>query len=152
MQARNIRSVAGFIRGLWDWTFLNECFAPTKIRVADVDGVVERKGHFLWLEAKPERETADRDIPAGQLYTHQALAKTGAFTVITIWGTTDTDIKSEYLRQSDTTAMICALGEPTPTYARVQYEDGKIKEGPTTKQELKETVRRWFEWANQHPK
>lgn len=152
MQTRNIRSVAGYIRGLWDWTFLNECFAPTRIKVADVDGIVERRGHFLWIEAKPEKNDGTHEVTDGQRYTHQALTRTGAFTVICIWGTTDTDLKSEYLNRSDTTAMICALGEPTPTYARVLYEDGKIKEGPTTKQEFQETVRGWFKWANQNPK
>ena len=89
---RNIRSVASYVRGLWDWTFLNPCFAPTKIKVADVDGIVERGGHFLWLEAKPEKYNGQHEVTAGQRITHEALARNGAFTVITVWGDTETDL------------------------------------------------------------
>lgn len=157
VRTRNIRSVVGYIRGLWDWTFLNECFvrssgATTRIRVADVDGIVERWGHFLWIEAKPERFDDKYTITKGQQLTHDALKATRAFTVIVVWGPTETDMAYERLRDSDTEAMICALGKPTPTYIRIQYENGKIKEHATTKQEFQEIVRRWFQWADDNPK
>lgn len=156
MQTRNIRSVSGFIRGMWDWTFLNDCFVlpngeRTKIRVSDVDGIVEKFGHFLFIEVKPERNNGDHEVTNGQRYTHQALIRTGAFTVMEVWGTTDTDMRSEYLPKSDTTAMMCALGEPSPTYARILYEGGKVTEGPITKQEFHDRVSNWFAWACQHP-
>jgi len=120
--------------------------------VADVDGVVERRGHFLWLESKPERADGNRQIPKGQELTHEALLRMGAFTVITVWGTTDTDMAHEHLRYSDTTAMLCSLGVPTPTFARVWREDGTTWEGPTNKEHFKKMVRGWFEWADKNPK
>lgn len=156
MQTRNIRSVAGFIRGMWDWTFLNDCFVlpngeRTKIRVSDVDGLVEKFGHFLFIEVKPERNDDVYQVTKGQSITHQALIRTGVFTVMEVWGTTDTDMRSEYLHKSDTTAMLCALGEPNPTYARILYEGGKVTEGPITKQEFHDKVHAWFTFACQKP-
>lgn len=155
--ARNIRSIPSFIRGLWDWTFLNSCFVrrngqPTRIRVSDVDGLVERGGHFLFLECKPDRWDDEHEIPRGQQLTHDALLRTGAFTVIVVWGSTDTDMIYEYLRHSDTSAMLCALGEPMPTYAQIRYETGQTWEGPTAKREFQEIVRDWFQWADDNPK
>lgn len=149
---RNIRSVASYVRGLWDWTFLNPCFAPTKIKVADVDGIVERGGHFLWLEAKPEKYNGQHEVTAGQRITHEALARNGAFTVITVWGDTETDLTSEYLRNTDTTAMICALGQPRPTYVRIWYENGEKWEGFTDKRHFMHIVADWFQWAQAEPR
>ncbi len=150
--ARNIRSVASYIRGLWDWTFLNECFAGTNIKVADIDGIVERRGHFLWLEAKPEKYNGMYEVTAGQRYTHEALARNGAFTVIIVWGATETDLTSQYLSQSDTTAMICALGQPRVTYARVWYETGERWEGYTNNKHFQQIISEWFQWAQTAPK
>lgn len=150
--ARNIRSVASYMRGLWDWTFLNVCFEGTRIRVADVDGIVERRGHFLWIECKPEKRNGTHEVTKGQEITHEALVRTGAFTVITVWGDTKTDLASEYIPNSDTTAMICALGEPSPTYVRVWYEGGERWEGWTDKKHFVQIVSEWFQWANESPR
>lgn len=44
-----------------NWSIFNECFRPTKIRVTDVDGLVERNGQFLFIEVKQRKS-----IPQGQ--------------------------------------------------------------------------------------
>lgn len=150
--ARNIRSVASYMRGLWDWTFLNVCFAGTRIKVADVDGIVERRGHFLWLEAKPEKRNGIHEVTDGQRYTHEALMRTGAFTVITVWGDSSNDLSSEYLARTDATAMICALGEPEPTYVRVWYENGEKWEDWTDKKHFVQIVSEWFQWSQTAPR
>lgn len=149
--ARNIRSIPAFVRGLWDWTFLNKCFASTNIRVSDVDGLVERYGHFLVFESKPERYTGDYTVKLGQRITHKQLCRTGVFTVIVVWGTTDTDMSHEDLRNGDTSAMLCSLGVPSPTYYRIFYEDGRSKEGEIDRTGLQDVVGGWFKWAAETP-
>jgi hypothetical protein len=74
-----------FCAGLWDWGCLNGCFGDTKIKPTDVDGFVERKGKFLWLETK----SPGVKIPYGQARTFKALVRTGLFVVFVIWGQTN---------------------------------------------------------------
>ena len=57
-----IKNLEAFVENLWDWGFLDECFPGTRIRVTDIDGLVERNGHFLLIEAK----SPGKDIPTGQ--------------------------------------------------------------------------------------
>lgn len=57
----NIRDLENFTAKLWPWDWLNECFSGG-IRPTDVDGMVERNGHFLFLEGK----TSGQSIPKGQ--------------------------------------------------------------------------------------
>ena len=45
-----------------NWAIFNECFKPTKIKITDIDGVVERNGWFLFIEVKQNT----KDIPMGQ--------------------------------------------------------------------------------------
>lgn len=78
----NLRSLKSFIRGLWSWKDLNECFNGTKIRVTDIDGLVERKGNFLLLEGK----TGDKELDIGQQITIDKLHDTGLFTIICVYG------------------------------------------------------------------
>lgn len=63
----NIRDPKACNDGRWDWEFLNECFAPTKIRLSDIDGFVERNGHVLILEGK--RPNAPIDSGSGQAFS-----------------------------------------------------------------------------------
>jgi hypothetical protein len=61
MNISNIRNSEKFINGFWDWTPFNECFfdknnADIGIRISDLDGHVERNGHFVWIEAT-EKQT-----------------------------------------------------------------------------------------------
>lgn len=66
---------------LIDWGFLNNCFGESKIKVSDIDGVVERNGSFLYLESKRHNET----MKNGQKFTLEAFAREG-HTVILIIG------------------------------------------------------------------
>jgi len=74
-----------FCAGLWDWGILDGCFGETKIKPTDIDGFVERKGNFLWLETK----ALGAQIPYGQQLVFDALIKIDCFTVMVIWGNTD---------------------------------------------------------------
>jgi len=74
-----------FMRNLWDWGILDGCFGDSHIRPTDVDGLVERNGKFLLLEAK----SSGKEIPQGQQIMFNNLVKTGIFTVIIIWGQPD---------------------------------------------------------------
>lgn len=78
----NIRDKAKFADALWDWCILDGCFGDTRIRPTDIDGFVERRGHFLTLEGKPY----GADIPRGQLITLEAVANTGTHSVIVAFG------------------------------------------------------------------
>lgn len=71
-----------FLDGLWDWGCLDGCFGETKIAPTDIDGFVERNGHFLVLETKHPNTR----IPYGQEITFKEMIKTGLFTVVIIWG------------------------------------------------------------------
>jgi len=76
-----INNLEAFVGQLWDWAILDGCFGETRIRPSDVDGIVERNGSFLFLEAKGP----DVGISAGQIRTFRALAVRGD-TVIILWG------------------------------------------------------------------
>jgi len=79
-----IKNKDAFMGALWDWGFLDECFNKTKIKVSDVDGIVERNGHVLFIEAKPP----GKEVSVGQSIMFSALAQSG-FTVLVIWGETN---------------------------------------------------------------
>jgi hypothetical protein len=77
-----IKNRSYYIGQLWDWGFLDECFRPTKIKVTDIDGFVERNGKFLLIETKSN----DAKIPTGQQIMFDNMIKTSLFTVFIIWG------------------------------------------------------------------
>lgn len=70
-----------FLAGFWNWSFLDECFEG-KIKMSDLDGIVERRGHFFVLETKQNGVT----VPAGQRIMFENMAKTGLITVVILWG------------------------------------------------------------------
>ena len=78
-----IRNMEAFTNSLWDWAILDGCFGSTRIRPTDIDGLVERNGKFLMLEAKGMGVA----IPFGQRITFDSLVSTGVFTVVVVWGT-----------------------------------------------------------------
>ena len=47
-----IRNLGNYLSQQWDWACLKGCFGNTKIEPTDIDGIVERFGHFLLLETK----------------------------------------------------------------------------------------------------
>lgn len=77
-----------FFEEHWDWGFLKAagCFGTTKIEPTDVDGMTERNGYFILIEAK----SPDVPIKQGQKYLQAALIDTGVFTVANMWGTART--------------------------------------------------------------
>lgn len=79
-----IQNPEKFVAGLWDWGMLDPCF-PGKIKVTDIDGLVERKGHFLVLETKSPGVT----IPLGQEIMFKRLQQSRMFTVVVVWGKTN---------------------------------------------------------------
>ena len=66
----------------WDWDILDGCFGKGKIRPSDIDGVVERNGHFLFLEAKPQ----GKELGTGQRILFERLAAKPDITVLVLWG------------------------------------------------------------------
>lgn len=77
-----IRNLNAYRDGAWDWGFLDECFAPTRVRPSDVDGIVERRGRFLVIEAKPN----EGRMTKGQALTLDAFSREPNFQVLVIYG------------------------------------------------------------------
>lgn len=65
----------------WDWSILGGCFGG-RIRPSDIDGIVERNGRFLVLEAKPRGYTFN----GGQAILFKRLAQQPNFTVLVLYG------------------------------------------------------------------
>jgi len=70
------------------WEMFNICF-PRGIRIGDLDGIVEMNGLFLIMEWK----RSNPEIPKGQLLTFKALARTGLFTIVIMYGQPMTDLQ-----------------------------------------------------------
>jgi len=100
-----------------DWSILNDALAPC--RMGDLDGFVERRGHFLVVEWKPLGKSVER----AQERALSALNEHERFTVLIVHGLTDPM-------------------EPKT----VRYPFGKDK--PTNLTEFQEGVRRWFAEAS----
>lgn len=78
----NIRDISLYTAQLWDWSILNGCFGETKIRVTDVDGMVERNARFLFFETKQSGIT----IPRGQMRAYENLMRRGGAVFFVVWG------------------------------------------------------------------
>lgn len=70
-----------FEKGVWDWGFLDECFAPSRIKISDIDGISERNGQLLILETKAEGV----QIKKGQEILFRQIVRAGNH-VLVIWG------------------------------------------------------------------
>ena len=70
-----------------DWSIFNDCFGPTKIRVSDIDGVVERNGRVLFFEWKQKRQ-----IDPGQTILFKRLSEKDHVMVVVLVGHTRTTI------------------------------------------------------------
>lgn len=86
----------------------------------DFDGVVERKGHYLVFETKD----IGKEIPRGQQITLDNLKNPKSFTVLKIWG------KSK------------------PEKMVVSYPNGKPDKEITDIEEMKNTVKGWYRYAD----
>ena len=117
-----IHNLDAYIGALWDWGFLNDCFVGTTIRVSDLDGIVERNGWFLVIEAKG----SGKPIPRGQMIAFSALANKG-FTILMVWGQPNSPEAMQVWYPN--------REEPQPQRA-------------ATIDDIKNIVSRWFNWAN----
>lgn len=115
-----INNASEYLKNIWDWAILSGCFGDTKIMPTDIDGHVERNGHFLWLETK----APGVELKQGQEITLQKLAKRGDAVVI-IWGEKDNPQKIKLLFNGE---------------ERI-YLNANIKT-------LREIVSNWFNWAD----
>ena len=118
----NIRNLEVYENSFWDWTPYNSCFGDTMIRISDVDGIVERKGKFLFLETK----RPDELLTIGQRRLHDALRETGLFWVLVIRGERNTPINYS----------LRIKGMP------------EEKKNVTGEDEIKKVVQKWFKWAD----
>jgi len=107
-----------FCANLWDWACLNGCFDPTKIKLMDLDGIVERNGKFLVFETKEPYA----QIPTGQGILLRALAAEPNFTVIVIFGYPSNPIEIWYWKGNVPTII-----------------------NPATIDDLRNIVKTWFE-------
>jgi hypothetical protein len=123
----NIKNPELFLNSMWDWSPFNNCFGDTKIRIADIDGFVERNGQFLVIETKGHGVP----IPFGQKLSYKTLLAGGNATLLYIWG------------------------EPNKTASQVEihYHNGRtaIKQDVTI-QQLKDLIGNWFEFADAMPR
>ena len=78
--AARTRTVAIGKVGQPDLTVLDECF-PGRIAMTDVDGLVEIKGQFLFIEWK-----RGGDVPTGQRIMFERLTRHPEFTILVILG------------------------------------------------------------------
>lgn len=78
----SINNPAAFCAGLWDWDFLMPAFSPTRIRVTDIDGCVERNGALLFIETKKPNVA----IPEGQARMFRQATARNDLTVLVLWG------------------------------------------------------------------
>lgn len=116
----SIRNAQYYMEGVWDWGILRGCFGNTKIEPTDIDGCVERKGRFLYLETK----RPGVQIPFGQELTFKSFISDG-HTVLIIWGENN---QPESMR----------LMTPFKT---VDYPNADLET-------LKTVVSQWFQWAD----
>jgi hypothetical protein len=82
----NLRSRDAYRDAAWDWEFLNGCFGGTRIRPTDIDGMVERHGHFLFLEMKPP----NGHLSKGQEIALEQLSCLPRHLVLIAWGDQET--------------------------------------------------------------
>ncbi len=115
----NIRDLDKFKSTFWDWTRLNRCFDGTKIRITDVDGLVERNRCFLLIETK----LPGNDIPQGQRILFDHLILLPRFSVLIIWGKTNCPQQ-------------CQLWGQTKILS-IDWSG------------IEDYITRWFAWANQ---
>jgi hypothetical protein len=140
---RNIRSLASFLQSLPDWTEFNECFAPSKIKISDLDGIVERNGHFLVLDMKNPRST----LGQGQRILYQALARKG-FMVLIVYAEPAYAIPNERLR-SGSEAMLADLGPMHVCKVQRITAAREVPDPiPATTDDLKRLIREWYLWAD----
>jgi len=121
-----LNSPAAGFDGVFDWSWTKGCFSNNNITPMDIDGMVERRGHFLVFETKG----VGVPVPKGQLFTFESLYATGNFTIIFI------------------------EGKNSPERAKVWCESGfenglkMNNHSGTDAEKLSMFVKKWYNYAN----
>ena len=110
--------------GVFDWSFVDECWENKKDKPMDIDMFKERRGHFLVVETKKP----DVPIPKGQMIAFERLHKLGCFTIMFIWG------------------------KPQPESAEAWYPGSTQKVFLNSRWEIIKFVRRWYTHAENNPR
>lgn len=92
-----IENERAYLDGIWDWAILDGCFGDTKIKPTDIDGLVERNGHFLLLECK----SSGVPVKMGQAMMLNRAIDTGFFTAMIVWGSQNQPEKLQILSSKD---------------------------------------------------
>lgn len=130
----HIRSLQQYLDALPDWTPINAVL-PERIRVTDLDGIIERHGHFLVLDTKYPGSS----IPRGQDILYQRLAQIG-MTVLVIY--------AHCRHQYNESGEMVALGQMTVTGWWHYDSTGKRTLFQGDLAALQRIVQRWWAWAN----
>ena len=104
-----------------DWGFLDSSFS-NKIRVGDIDGIVEANGKILILEWK----TTGCEIPKGQEIMFKKITPFGQITVIVIWGDPE---------------------ETVPTHSQSFFKKVISERKVADTNKIKDFCKRWEAWA-----
>jgi len=112
-----IKNLPANFDGPFDWLWMKGCFGDT-IMPMDIDGMVERNGHFFAFETKG----VGCMVPPPQQWTINALIKTRFFTVMVIWGDNAEDWT-------------------------VYYHNGMSRSG-NGKEDAKEILSSWYNFVN----
>lgn len=120
----NLRSRDAYRDAAWDWSVLNGCFG-NGIKPSDIDGMVERRGNFLFLEAKPVEGT----MSAGQRIALTQLSCKPQVSVLVFCGDHTTD-------------------PPTVTEITVIRGGIERKIVPASLEMLRDTIARWYRSVN----
>lgn len=127
----SINNMQKFMEGVWNWDFISDVL-PSKVKISDIDGVLERNGWLLALETKG----ADVEkIPLGQYILYENMVKGGTTTVFFLFGEKDTP---EYFQIMHPTIW----GKPSPY---IQITD-KVS---CNQEMVKQWVKRWYDKANE---
>lgn len=118
-----INNPKAYMAGIWDWKILKGCFGMTNIEPTDIDGCIERNGHFLYLETK----SPGARVSVGQQRTHEAWVAKGD-SVIIVWGETNAPQRLQVFSP--------------------KYPHGKIYENADLNK-LRELVTAWFDLVDQ---
>lgn len=119
-----IKNMDLYVGGVWDWGMFDDIF-PGKMRMGDVDGIIERNGRALMMEAKRPGVS----VPKGQSIMFTNLAKSGYISTIVVWG----DANQPEAMQ------VYAAGKAHP-------------KRPATTADVRQAVAQWFAWASKQPK
>jgi len=114
----SIENPEEYVKNLWDWRILDNCFGESNISVSDLDGFVERNGNILILETK---SPTVKMIPKGQEIAFNSFIKTGIITVFVIWGWPG---KPEFMQIWPKKVFNCDI------------------------KSLRDYVKRWYHWAD----